>query len=566
MIAGADLDRARAAALALAAHLRTLADGLDSAAHSWPQATDGWRGPAALAASGVLGAEPSRFIEVANASRAAATALSRHAEAILEARTLQRHAGALSGGPSPHDLERQSQTIVTASAQRTAAILGSLAASAPRPASRTRLWLERARSWRGEFVLGAAESTESVLALGTRLGLCLATRRPGEVELDDLRAGYETASWIGQHPLEVVQGITDWSTWRSNPVRAAGHLTPDLLAALASGGTAATARGLKVSARTRLAERMAAEYDAARRSRAAVQAATARAALVRRVEGDVPEPPGGPRATGWSGAGGTRLTALEVARAESFHQLNAALAPSVRPSIERAAQAAGGRLVGDRHQLKAPESFKRKVATELQRDGAPIATHLERAADILRYTIELDEASYTRGVQAAAARLEAEGFHARPVKNAWYSDRYRGINSVWVHQSSGVAVELQFHTPASWRIKSDTHDLYEQLRLPDVPPATAARLSRRIAGAFEAAPRPGWVHTITVDTFPPRTLPAPIEAPPNLSVPTALIGLAGAHALESADRMPTPPRPPDPRSAAYAAIRWTRRADSRPRS
>ncbi|WP_254885932.1 RHS repeat domain-containing protein [Streptomyces sp. NA02950] len=45
------------------------------------------------------------------------------------------------------------------------------------------------------------------------------------------------------HPKEFAKAVTNWDEWQRNPARAAGQLTPDLLLALATGGTGAIRRG-----------------------------------------------------------------------------------------------------------------------------------------------------------------------------------------------------------------------------------------------------------------------------------------------------------------------------------
>ncbi|MFD8517900.1 putative T7SS-secreted protein [Streptomyces antimycoticus] len=50
-------------------------------------------------------------------------------------------------------------------------------------------------------------------------------------------------AYAAQHPKEFAKAVTNWDEWQRNPARAAGQLTPDLLLALATGGTGAARRG-----------------------------------------------------------------------------------------------------------------------------------------------------------------------------------------------------------------------------------------------------------------------------------------------------------------------------------
>ncbi|MEU9795855.1 DUF6531 domain-containing protein [Streptomyces sparsogenes] len=49
------------------------------------------------------------------------------------------------------------------------------------------------------------------------------------------------------HPKEFAKAITNWDEWQRNPARAAGQLTPELLLALATGGSGAVRRGGSVA-------------------------------------------------------------------------------------------------------------------------------------------------------------------------------------------------------------------------------------------------------------------------------------------------------------------------------
>ncbi|MDX3232392.1 DUF6531 domain-containing protein, partial [Streptomyces sp. ME19-01-6] len=49
------------------------------------------------------------------------------------------------------------------------------------------------------------------------------------------------------HPKEFAKAVTNWDEWQRNPARAAGQLTPELLLALASGGSGAVRRGGSVA-------------------------------------------------------------------------------------------------------------------------------------------------------------------------------------------------------------------------------------------------------------------------------------------------------------------------------
>ncbi|MEF2527365.1 RHS repeat domain-containing protein [Streptomyces sp. CS62] len=71
------------------------------------------------------------------------------------------------------------------------------------------------------------------------------------------------AVYAAQHPQEFAKAVVNWDEWQRNPARAAGQLTPELLLALASGGTGAVRRG--AAAAKSAAQRLSSRADGLRR-------------------------------------------------------------------------------------------------------------------------------------------------------------------------------------------------------------------------------------------------------------------------------------------------------------
>ena len=79
---------------------------------------------------------------------------------------------------------------------------------------------------------------------------------------------------------------------------------------------------------------------------------------------------------------------------------------------------------------------------------------------------------YSAGVGADLNRLTARGFElAKPLKNSWPSDQYKGINTQWREPETGQLFEVQFHTSASFEAKELTHEAYERIRNPQTSDA-----------------------------------------------------------------------------------------------
>ncbi|MFI0817260.1 hypothetical protein ACH4TX_12240 [Streptomyces sp. NPDC021098] len=132
----------------------------------------------------------------------------------------------------------------------------------------------------------------------------------------------------------------------------------------------------------------------------------------------------------------------------------------------------GSQLPGDRmnsegtreidFSLKGLDSLRRKVATELRSEVGLKATEVVAdLKDLNRYTLTFEPGAYTDGVRAAFQDLEQRGFESIKVQNTWTDPVYKGINSAWEHKESGQRIELQLHTPDSFRVKSENHKLFE---------------------------------------------------------------------------------------------------------
>lgn len=525
--------RAIGAALDLSRHLGTLAGGFRAAAAGFPVDSPGWEGLAARALAGVLAAEPERFREAAQACARAGTALAEHADRLRVADWLP---GQAFGSPTElaRELDRRAAALAEDSARQAAGILLGLARSAPARPSRLDRWWHRLRSWRSEIQLGAAESSERLADTGLRIASRLTDPYPPQ-GLHELRAAGSHLLEEVQHPLRLAQAMSDWDTWRTDPARAVGHLLPDLAAALVSGGAATESRGAEVLYRGRVAVQEAAARDSQRRAAAGSVATASRQALVRRaLPATERRPTESPGLGAWRGEGGTGLTPEQNEGVEAFHALNCTLEPVFTAALRDITRLEPAELAGLGHRLKDIESVKRKLATQAATTGRPLPALLAKAHDLVRYAVVIDDSDYVRAVPRLAAYLEERGFHLLgPAKNAWYSGRYRGINTRWQVPADGATFEVQFHTPASWRITKETHPMYEESRLPDTPPERVAQLRREIAQAYRAAPAPAGVEFLGEASLPPPSPPEPAVPPPDHTGGAAIGGGLGAQQLQS---------------------------------
>lgn len=235
-------------------------------------AVGSWSGQAAESFQSVLDEQPRAFRRAGEAFLQASWACARYAGALADAQQQARRAAALraeadhlsaawqrrvveqilSGGSVGDDpgrelrrqagamLEEAQQEAMT-SAAAAARVLDGLAELAPSEPT----LLSRAMHWAQEMRAGSDESFSD-------LGDMLVTFQPGRLITD--RQGWvddvaTLASGVRQaaaDPREYAKSLLDWQTWQESPARAIGHLIPDLLIALATGGAgAAAARGTR---------------------------------------------------------------------------------------------------------------------------------------------------------------------------------------------------------------------------------------------------------------------------------------------------------------------------------
>lgn len=135
--------------------------------------------------------------------------------------------------------------------------------------------------------------------------------------------------------------------------------------------------------------------------------------------------------------------------------------------LEAGAAPYGGRLEGLDYSVKGLDSLRRKVASDVakEEDASDVVAGTR---DMNRYTICFPAESYSDGVAAGFDRLQGLGLQPynpeKTHKNTWNDPSYKGINTSWQDQDTGQFVEVQFHTPESFRVKSDNHALYELSR------------------------------------------------------------------------------------------------------
>lgn len=167
--------------------------------------------------------------------------------------------------------------------------------------------------------------------------------------------------------------------------------------------------------------------------------------------------------------------------------------PKVTPFLEGVAGELGGTMVGLENRLKSSQSLARKIAMTEQEVGNASAA-AGYMTDVLRYTMRFDSAEYTDKVNRAYQKMLESGYelYDHKARNYFGSPYYKGMNTVFVHKGTGVAFELQFHTPESLAFKDMSHLIYERERLTS-DEADRRILQKAMRDLWEAMPLPaGW--------------------------------------------------------------------------
>jgi hypothetical protein len=151
----------------------------------------------------------------------------------------------------------------------------------------------------------------------------------------------------------------------------------------------------------------------------------------------------------------------------------------ITPALQQIeAQDPERKLAGFEHHIKEPDRLKEKVARALEEQPELTPKQaLSGVPDAVRFTLCYSDERYAAGVTADLDRLHTQGFElAKPLKNSWPSDQYKGINTQWREPETGQHFEVQFHTKASFEAKELTHTAYERIRNPQTSDAELEEL------------------------------------------------------------------------------------------
>lgn len=140
--------------------------------------------------------------------------------------------------------------------------------------------------------------------------------------------------------------------------------------------------------------------------------------------------------------------------------------PSITPTMKTVVAEHGGSLQGLDYRIKSRDSIASKITRKQEKYPGMTADQASRKVlDQVRYTATFDPDSYVEGTRATMKALEAQGLKLRETKNYWGgTDDYDGFHALY-ENADHVPVELQFHTPDSFKTKEGAnHKLFEEFR------------------------------------------------------------------------------------------------------
>ena len=544
--------------LDLAEQLEDMARGLRVVQDllAWSAPMDGWQGVAAVYAAQQMRTLPKPYAVATAVIGAAAHAVRAHAEVLAaaqrtadEAVYLDLRAMAIIAASAPPSatvlplalvtsLQRRALTLldqargaVLGSAHSAAVSLRAAADAAPHKPGRLRQIEHEMAEVRAEFSLGM---DESLIAVGSALVRYSPNRLmfAPDAYLNDVRALGAGLKQIPQQPAESLRTIVEWENVKHNQGRLAGHLAPDVVLGVLTGGTATVAnRGVSVGVRA-AAVVTKGQVRADIRDAMSTARATSRARLRAR------------------DLRGYQSTSNEFGHVISLtpgqNLVTAALARDARWAehdltgrVTAAAKELGVKTVGLQYAVKGVDSLSRKVSEQLAKEGASVKTVIPKINDTVRYTLVADPGAYVGKASQTITVLGSRQMILVEAKNFWGSKRYQGLNMTFADPRTGRLVEVQLHTPTSYQAGVDTHQNYERYRQVGIPPGEKDLLDEQIGQVYAGVERPPGIDGLSEALEnAPRWAEATNQAPELLSPQPAAIagGVAVSSLLSGGER------------------------------
>ncbi len=147
--------------------------------------------------------------------------------------------------------------------------------------------------------------------------------------------------------------------------------------------------------------------------------------------------------------------------------------PEITRDVEEIAAVLKAKIVGLENKFKTENSLARKLSHYSITRNISLEKVATRINDVLRYTLLFSLENYRQDYDSALILLVENGYEVQRIWNAWDNEGkpkdagYRGINATII-SSKNQKFEIQFHTEEGFRIKTETHGLYEERRNPHI--------------------------------------------------------------------------------------------------
>ena len=133
-------------------------------------------------------------------------------------------------------------------------------------------------------------------------------------------------------------------------------------------------------------------------------------------------------------------------------------------------------LQGLEFKLKGTDSIQRKIISYALKSNITLEKSANYINDSVRYTMVCSDSSFTSDITECLNSLESKGYKVTYFNNSFANNpHYKGIN-VGLISSTGISMELQFHTEQSLEIKEKNHVYYEIFRNDFIKPEAEEKI------------------------------------------------------------------------------------------
>lgn len=171
--------------------------------------------------------------------------------------------------------------------------------------------------------------------------------------------------------------------------------------------------------------------------------------------------------------------------------------PQITADLQNITREISVEIIGLENKFKTQVSLMRKLINATIPNLQTIQEVAEINNDALRYTFVLPFETYAEGSRQIIESLQNLNYRipANRIWNAWenigrrFDKGYRGINITAI-SSQNQKFELQFHTAESYRLKTETHFLYAELRDKKISRERQSKIIEMLKRSAENVERP----------------------------------------------------------------------------